>query len=201
MKSAVSPISALLQGLLDVLKAPLVVLAIAIVTLIIALPFAAALHTQLQESLSVQPQVTLAETEIDPEWWMEFREQARGLAATFTPAVLGFAAVLDGLSGVLDGERPATAIMVPFLVTVVACAFIVGGALQRFQQRRAIGIGGFVRAGRDHLLAFTAIAAAAERERAAVSDRSPVVVRAVHRALVAMTTTERDAFSFASFSM
>jgi hypothetical protein len=195
MRSVLSPWRALIQGLADVVKAPFMLIAIATLTMAIALPFAAVLQSRLQQSLSVQPHVSLAETEIDPEWWMEFREHARGLAATFTPAVLGFAATLDGLSGVLDGQRPSVAIVLPFVISVVAWAFIWGGALQRFQQRRAIGIGGFVRAGRNHLLSFTAISAVA----AIVNVLLYLTVHAllfgpIHRSLAAMTTTERDAF-------
>jgi hypothetical protein len=195
MRSALSPARALVQGIADVVKSPFMLMAIAILTIAIALPFAAVLHSRLQQSLAVQPPVSLADTEIDPEWWMEFREHARGLASTFTPAVLGFAATLDGLSGVLDGTRPPAAILLPFVISVVAWAFIWGGALRRFQQRRAIGPGGFVRAGRDHVLSFTVIAAAA----ALVNVLLYLTVHAllfgpIHRALVAMTTTERDAF-------
>ena len=195
MRSALSPVRALLQGVLDVLKAPLMLIAIAIVTVLIALPFAAVLNQQLQESLSVQPQVNLADTEIDPEWWMQFREQARGLAATFTPAVLGFAATLDGVSGVLDGRGLPMAILGPFVLSVVAWALLWGGVLQRFHQGRSIGVGGFLRAGRAHVLRFTAIAVVA-------AIVNLVLYLTVHRllfgpvygALVGMTSTERDAF-------
>lgn len=195
MRSALSPARALSRGIADVIKAPLMLIAIALLTMAIALPFAAVLHSRLQQSLSVQPPISLAETEIDPEWWMEFREHARGLASTFTPAVLGFAATLDGLSGVLDGTPPPTALLLPLVISIVAWAFIWGGALHRFQQRRSIGVGGFVRAGRDHLLSFIGIAAAA----ALVNVLLYLTVHAllfgpIHRALVAMTTTERDAF-------
>ena len=195
MKSALGPIGALLQGVLDVLKAPLMLVAIAIVTVLIALPFAAVLHQQLQASLSVQPQVSLAETEIDPEWWMQFREQARGLAATFTPAVLGFAATLDGVSGVLDGRGLPMAILGPFVLSVVAWAFLWGGVLQRFHQRRAIGVGGFLRAGRIHVLRFTAIAAiAAIVNLILYLTVHRILFGPVHGALVGLTSTERDAF-------
>ena len=195
MKPPVSPIGALAQGLVDVLKAPLVVIAVALVTLVIALPFAAALQADLQQSLSVQPHVSLAETEIDPEWWMEFRAHARGLAATFTPAVIGFAATLDGLSGVLDGRGLPLAILGPLVLSVVAWAFLWGGVLQRFQQQRGIGVGGFFRAGRAHVLHFAGIAAAAALVNVLLYlTVHRILFGPVHRALVALTSTERDAF-------
>lgn len=179
----------------DVVKAPGVLIAVTIGSLLIALPFAAVLHSRLQDSLSLQPHVSLADTEIDPEWWMEFREHARGLEATFTPAVLGFASTLDGLSGVLDGKVPPLALLAPLLLSVAMWAFVWGGVLHRFKRGGAIGPGGFLRAGRAHLLTFLVIAAAA----AAVNIVLYLTVHRIlfgpiHRALLALTTTERDAF-------
>ncbi len=190
-----SPLRALAQGALDVLKAPVMLIAIAIVTLAIALPFAASLHARLQASLSVQPQISLDDTEIDPEWWMEFREHARGLEATFTPAVLGFAATLDGLSGVLDGRGLPLAMVAPLVLSVAAWAFVWGGVLQRFQRGRAIGLRGFLRAGRAHVVGFIVIAAAAAAVNVVLYlTVHRVLFGPIHRVLVGMTTTERDAF-------
>ena len=195
MTTTVSPLRALLQGLGDVLKAPLMLVAIAIVMVLIALPFAAAINSELQRSLSVQPQVNLADTEIDPEWWMEFREHATGLAATFTPAVLGFAATLDGLSHVLDGQAPPAAIIGPLFLSIVVWAFLWGGALHRFQQGRGLGFTGFIRAGRSRLLTFIVIAAAAAIVNVILYVTvHNVLFGPVHRALTAMVSTERDAF-------
>ena len=190
-----SPLRALSLGLLDVLKAPLLLMAIALILLLIAAPFAAALHSRLQDSLSVQPHVSLADTEIDPEWWMEFRAHARGLAATFTPAVIGFAATLDGLSGVLDGRGVPLAILGPLVLSVVAWAFLWGGILHRFHGRRGIGVGGFLRAGRRHVLSFIVIAATAALVNILLYlTVHRILFGPVHGALTALVSTERDAF-------
>ena len=192
---SVSPLRVLVHGIVDVLKAPIMLIAIAIVTLAIALPFAAVLHSRLQQSLSLQPQISLADTEIDPEWWMEFREHARGLEATFTPAVLGFASTLDGLSGVLDGRGLPVAIVAPFILSVVAWAFIWGGVLHRFQRGRAIGLHGFLSAGRAHAVSFIAIAVVAAAVNVVLYlTIHKLLFGPIYRAMVAMTTTERDAF-------
>jgi hypothetical protein len=194
MRSA-SPLRAWLLGMADVLKAPILVIAIALITLIIALPFAAVLHSRLQASLEMQPQVSLADTEIDAEWWMEFREQARGLEATFTPAVLGFAATLDGLSGVLDGRGLPVAIWAPFALSVVAWAFLWGGVLHRFQRGRGIGVREFVSAGRSHVASFVVVALVASVINLVLYlTVHRLLFGPVYRALVAMTSTERDAF-------
>jgi hypothetical protein len=192
---SVSPLRALTQGLIDVLKAPLLLIAIAILLLLITVPFAAALHSRLQASLSVQPPVSLNETEIDPEWWMEFRNHARGLEATFTPAVLGFAATLDGISNVLDGRGLPAALLLPFALSIVAWAFIWGGSLRRFQAGRGLGAGGFARAGMSQLVSFVILAAIAAAVNVALYlTLHKVLFGPVHATLVGMTSTERDAF-------
>ena len=195
MSTQPSPIRALSGGLGDVVRAPLLVAGIAILMVLISLPFGAVLHSQLQSSLSVQPPISLDETEIDADWWREFRRHARGLEATFTPAVLGVAATLDGISNILDGHRMPMALIAPLLASMAAWAFIWGGVLHRFEAGRSIGAGGFARAGAAHFLPFVAIAAIA----AAVNLLLFVTVHRVlfgpvHTALVAMTSTERNAF-------
>lgn len=190
-----SPVRAWLLGLADVLRAPLMVAGIAIIMIAITVPFAAVLQTRLQESLSVQPQISLDDTEIDPEWWMEFRAHVTGLASTFTPAVLGFAATLDGLSGVLDGRGIPLPILGPLLVSVIAWAFIWGGVLHRYHQGTRIGIRGFFKAGFAHLPRFVALAAvAALLNLLLYLTLHKLLFGPVHEWLVSMTTTERDAF-------
>ena len=54
-----SPVRALGRGVVDVLRAPLPLIGAAVVMLIVTAPFAAVLQSRLQESLSVQPQVSL----------------------------------------------------------------------------------------------------------------------------------------------
>jgi hypothetical protein len=195
MSVHLSPVRALVGGIIDVVRSPLMLIGIALITLIIAVPFAAVVQSRLQSSLSVQPHVNLDETEIDPEWWMEFRKQARGIMATFTPAVLGFAATLDGISGILDGRAIPAGIIAPLLLSMFAWAFMWGGVLERFRAGRGLGIGGFVRAGAAHFIPFALIAVIA----AAINVILFVTVHRllfgpVHNALVGLTSTERDAF-------
>lgn len=186
---------ALLQGVVDVLRAPLLLVGIALITLAIALPFAAVLQSRLQESLSVQPHVNLDDAEIDPEWWMEFREQARGLEATFTPAVLGFAATLDGLSNVLDGNRVPAAIFLPLALSMAAWAFIWGAVLQRFRAGHGLGIGGSFRAGASHFVPFVAIAlVAAIVNLVLYFTVHKLLFGPVYQSLSGLTSSERDAF-------
>ena len=53
-----------------------------------------------------QPPIDLGAEEIDADWWMEYRAHASGLEATFTPAIIGFAAPLDNLSALARCRAP-----------------------------------------------------------------------------------------------
>ncbi|HEX4914169.1 MAG TPA: hypothetical protein VFV51_09440, partial [Vicinamibacterales bacterium] len=156
-----TPVRAFAGGVTAVLKAPMVLIAAVLLTLLIAVPFAAVLGSRVERSLASQPPVSLNETEIDPEWWQEFRAHARGLEATFTPAIVGFAAPLDSISAVLDGRRPPLVVMGPILLSIAVWAFLWGGALRRYSAGTAIGGRAFVGAGLDCLPRFILISLAA----------------------------------------
>jgi hypothetical protein len=168
----------------------LLLVAVAAITLMVALPFAATVQSRLQASLSVQPHVNLDETEIDPEWWMEFRDHARGLEATFTPAVLGFAATLDGISKLLDGEAIPAGIIAPLVLSIVVWAFLWGAVLSRFHKSA-----GFFRGGLTYFVRFLIVAVvAAIANLVLYLTVHRLLFGPVHTFLVGMTSTERDAF-------
>jgi hypothetical protein len=186
---------ALAQGMSDVARAPWLVIAAAAITMAMALPFAVVLGTRLHASLASQPPVALAETEIDPEWWEEFRRHASGLEATFTPAVLGFAAALDSISGLLDGRQPPVAVLGPLALSIVAWAFLWGGMLRRFERGERIGLRRFVESGFALLPRFTAIAALAAAIMIVLYlTWHRLLFGPVYRSLASMTSVERDAF-------
>ena len=93
------------EGLRQVARAPLLIVLTVIVTVAAAAPFALVLGAELRAALADQPPIALGSSEIDADWWNEFRSHADGLAATFTPTVIGFAAPLDNLSAIADGTR------------------------------------------------------------------------------------------------
>lgn len=153
-------VRALGGGLWMVMRAPLLIAAVSVVMLAAAAPFGLVLGSRLQASLANQPPIVLGSGEIDAEWWMEFREHARGLEATFTPAIIGFAAPLDNLSALLDGTRRPLALAGPVALAGLIWAFLWGGALHRFAQGRAIGTRAFCTAGLRHLPQFATISLA-----------------------------------------
>lgn len=154
------PMRALAQGVAAVAAAPFV-LALAVgATLLTALPFAFVVGSRLQTALAHQPAIDLAAQEIDAEWWMEYRRHARGLEATFTPAILGVAAPLDNLSALADAAPRPWILVLPLALYVGVWSFLWGGILERFHGR-APGIRGFLTAGTRHVTRMIAVSAAA----------------------------------------
>ncbi len=176
-------------------RAPALFLVASVITIVAVVPFALVLGDRLRTALGNQPPINLDAEEIDAEWWMEFRAQARGLEATFTPTIIGFAAPLDNLSALADGTPRPLALVAPVALYGLVWAFLWGGILPRFDRGHASGPRAFLRDARRHLPRFALIAAAA-------AMASLILYWTVHRVLfgpvyewlVAPTTNERDAF-------
>ena len=182
-------------GLWAVVRAPLLLAAVAIVTLLAAAPFAVFVNTRVQASLAARPQVSLPSTEIDPEWWMEFRAHADGLAATFTPTIIGFAAPLDNLSSVLDGTRRPLALAVPVALAGLLWVFLWGGLLDRFSRPGRTRVRAFVSAGLAHAPRLLVIAVAAATRQPDPLFHGPCgAVWYRDEWLAARAGSERDAF-------
>jgi hypothetical protein len=150
-------IRALGGGLRAVLTAPALLAGITAATLLSALPFGLVLGAELRTALANRQPVYLGTAEIDAEWWLEFRAHADGLAATFTPAIIGFAAPLDNLSAVLDGTPRPLALLIPVIVAGLLWAWLWGGVLERFHAGRGLGGRAFWNAGWRHAPTFAAI--------------------------------------------
>ena len=150
-------LQAFFSGFGHVIRAPFTVLAVLVITVLTAVPFGLVMGSRLQTALNDQPPVILGSEEIDADWWLEFRRHAEGLNATFTPAIIGFAAPLSNLSGVLDGTRPDPMMALPIAIAIVTWAFIWGWAIARFRSGGPRRAGALIAAGFRTLPRFVAI--------------------------------------------
>ncbi len=148
-------------GLRAVITAPALLIVVTAVSVLSVLPFGLLLGSQLRAALANRQPVYLGTAEIDAEWWMAFREQAEGLAATFTPAILGAAAPLDNLSAMLDSTARPLAILGPVVLSALVWAWLWGGLLERFHSGRRLGARHFWQAGWRHVWTFAAVSLAA----------------------------------------
>jgi len=187
--------SAFFGGLWMVMRAPGLVAGITVLTLAMAAPFGLIVGLQIQESLATQPPIDLGSSEIDGEWWMEFREHASGLAATFTPTIIGFAAPLDNLSSLLDGSPRPLILVIPVAAFGLLWALLWGGLLHRFQAGRRVGLRPFWTAAWRAFPTNVAIGAIAALVNLLLFlTVHAVLFGPVYGALAARTATERDAF-------
>ena len=145
------------SGLRTVLLAPLLLIVITTVTAASAIPFGLILDSQLRTALANRQPVYLGTAEIDAEWWMEFRAHAEGLAATFTPAIIGFAAPLGNVSATLDGSTRPLVLAGPVVLSLLVWSWLWGGLFARFAAGRRIGPRAFWAAAWLHARPFAVI--------------------------------------------
>src|SRR5688500_4587371 len=96
--------AAVWAGVRRVRAAPAVIGGVLIATLATAIPAALVVRRALEKHLGGSMAADAAAAGVNYDWWQEFTAQASGLAATFTPSIVGFAAVLRNLSSILDNE-------------------------------------------------------------------------------------------------
>jgi hypothetical protein len=97
----------------------------------------------------------------DYDWWQEFSSQATGLGTTFVPTVVGFAAVLHNLSGLLDNQPLAVTIAGVTCAWLVIWSFLSGGVIDRLARARPTRATGFFAACGTHFWRFVRLGAMA----------------------------------------
>ena len=186
-------LKALGVGLGRVLMSPLIVAAAVAAMLVVSVPFAAVLGSELQDALSNQQPISRDAGEIDPEWWFEYLKHARGLAATFTPSIIGFAAPLGNISAMLDGESPRLVLLGPYLLAIAVWSFLWGAALERFAHGSSRS--GFFRAGATTFVRFFVISTIAALVLALLyASIHPLLFGVLAPNLESSASTERTAF-------
>jgi hypothetical protein len=155
------PLAALGAGVTRVASSWYLVMGVWILTILLVLPLMLVVGRQLESALATQPMIDLNAEEIDADWWREYRAHAQGFAATFTPAIIGFAAPLDHLSAVFDGRTPGLALAALLATYAVAWALLWGGLLHRFAHPRAAGVSELWSACRRHFPAMLVVSAVA----------------------------------------
>ncbi|MEE3104665.1 MAG: hypothetical protein VX273_03750, partial [Acidobacteriota bacterium] len=96
------------DGIQRVKAAPAILIGIFLATLILALPQGLILRDMLRAHLGDSLAAEAVATGVNFNWWQEFSAQAKGLGATFSPTIIGFAAVLDNNSELLDNRSQKT---------------------------------------------------------------------------------------------
>jgi hypothetical protein len=142
------------DGLRRVNGAPMVVIGMVLVTLLVALPLSIALGRMIETHLGASLAADSVASGVNYDWWQEFSAQATGLATTFVPSIIGFGAVLDNLSALLDNKPVATTIAGAIAAWMVIWSFLSGGVLDRLARGRRTRASGFFAACGVHFWRF-----------------------------------------------
>jgi hypothetical protein len=138
-----TPWSAFRHGIRRVNGAPVVVAGLVAVTLLVALPLSLALRGMIEAHLGHSLAADAVATGTSYDWWQEFSAQASGLGTTFVPSIIGFGAVLDNLSGLLDNLPLASTIAGVTAAWMIVWSFLSGGVLDRLARARKTRSQGF----------------------------------------------------------
>jgi len=144
------------DGLRRVAAAPAVLVGIYFITLVAALPLAAAIGFGINEHLGSSLTANDVADSVNYDWWQEFASQGSvlTLTSTFTPSILGFATTLDSVSGLVDKRPLVPAIALALGFYMLVWIFLQGGILDRYARDRRIGAYGFFAASGIFFLRF-----------------------------------------------
>ena len=131
------------------------------VTLLMALPLSFVLGDMIAAHLGRSLAADTAAAGVDYDWWQEFMGQATGIGTTFVPSILGFGAVLDNVSGLLDNKPLAATIAGVTTAWLVIWSFLSGGVLDRLRPRPPHRATGFFAACGTHFWRFVRLGLAA----------------------------------------
>jgi hypothetical protein len=139
----VTAVSAWIDGMRRVTRAPMVLLGVWLMTMLVSLPLTLVLRDMIAQHLGSSLAGETAATGVDYDWMQEFGDQATGIGVTFKPTIIGFGAVLDNLSAFVDNTAR------PLVVAAAASAYIgvwifaAGGILDRYARERPTRAHGF----------------------------------------------------------
>ena len=131
-------IRAFKRGIGLVNGAPAVLAGVFLVTLLAALPLALTLREMIADSIGASG---LAQPSY--AWWQLFSVQAAGVGRAFSPSTLGFAAVLDNVSSILDNRPHVLPVALAGGAYALAWIFFTGGILDRYARSRRTRAAGF----------------------------------------------------------
>jgi hypothetical protein len=131
------------DGWTRVLKAPALLAGVFLVTLLAALPLALTLRGQIETHIGSSLVAENVAAGVDWDWWQEFTSQATGIGTTLTPSVIGFAAALDNLGSLLDGQGEVLPVAAALATYLAVWLFLSGGLIDRYARQRRTRAHGF----------------------------------------------------------
>jgi hypothetical protein len=150
-------LSAYRDGLRRVNGALALVAGVSLVTLLVGLPLSFVVRDAVEGHLGSSLAAGAVADGASYEWFQEFGAQASGLAATFTPSIIGLGAVLDNLDGLVENVALSPALAGVTAAWLVLWSFLSGGVLDRLARQRPVRAHGFFAACGVHFFRFLRI--------------------------------------------
>lgn len=154
-------VTAFREGVRRVNAAPMVLAGVFVLTILVAAPLGLALQQMIAASLGASEAAGAAVVGVNYAWWQYFNSQAVGIGRTFSPVIVGGAAVLDNASAMLDNQPHEIAIAATGALYVLAWLFLAGGILDRYARNRRTGSSAFFAACGTYFFRFLRLEAAA----------------------------------------
>jgi hypothetical protein len=130
------PVDALRDGIARVNRAPVILACVFLVTLLTALPLSMVMRDALRAHLGDSLVAEQVAQGVNVQWWNEFTAQTGTLGQTFRPSIIGFAAVLDNLSALADGDVRPSPLLWLGAAYLLLWLFLTGGILDRYARVR-----------------------------------------------------------------
>ncbi len=189
-----SALRALADGLAQVAKAPAILAGVWLLSLLVALGPALMVRESVAGHLGASLEAERGARGVNYDWLQEFMSQAQGPAATLTPAVLGFAAVLDNAGAFIDGRRRPLVVSLATGASLLAWLFLSGGIIDRYARRRPTGAHGFFGIAGAFFFRFLRLGVIAAAFYAWLFTALHPWIGDLYERLIAEVTVERDAF-------
>ena len=136
------------DGWRRVIAAPALLAGVFATTLLLVAPLTVAMDDALRTHLGRSLAADMAADGVNYDWWQEFASQATGLSRSFVPAIVGFAATLDSISSVADGQAKSPILNAMLGLYLAVWTFLSGGIIDRYaRQRRTRAFGFFAACG------------------------------------------------------
>jgi hypothetical protein len=146
------------QGWKRVAAAPAIAAGVYALTFLLAVPLALTMRGMLETHLGRSVMASQAADGVNYGWWQEFTAQTSGLGATFVPAIIGFAATLDNISSLADGQKEIVPIASALALYLAGWTFVAGGILDRYARQRRTRAHGFFAASGVYFFRFLRLA-------------------------------------------
>jgi hypothetical protein len=152
-------VSALLDGIRRVNRAPAILGGVWLLTLGLTLPLGLAMRSLIKQHLGSSLAADTAASGVNYDWMQEFGDQATGLGATLKPTVIGAGAVLDNLSSFIDDVHRPLVIVGAAGAYLALWLFVAGGVIDRYARERPTRAHGFFAASGVFFFRFLRLAA------------------------------------------